>query len=511
MTSSMSKCKNKEHLQTILLCTLREEASISKIRGMDHILQQIWSLINEEWLDVNIVRFRCSSKLGIPVLTMPLEEATLLSEYGEENEKEASLEENDTEIQSDSSDEEEYRNGEYPYDRQKCGGCPVALIAKDVRFPPLSTVPMGTFAHQESEALYVNMMPISLASSESLPPCCLPYWPMIEQCVERTQQHRYRRDTGEEVGYLTIDERPVEPGNSQRRGGLHVESPGVLPVPPDSAAAEGATIFIAGPHGRYVPGVEHHWGQGLMMRNERVLGGIFMASNVSGTTAVWNASVNNPDGSIIGAHGNIERLRPLLGPPARILRAGELIWMTDRTPHESLPVPCKSNETPPRRQYFRLVIGTVSAWFADHSTPNPLGHLPPDSVRIVHGDKFSLHRELNTLYPLKGRYGNAEKVSKAREVQALRSLLYDCGLGHLYQRFLDFGITSPADIVKEANKSSSRSRHDRDWLLRDGKDGKKLLNEQAAYYYEHRQIDKLVRRAEALGSTKGTVVSSVKG
>ena len=185
--------------------------------------------------------------------------------------------------------------------------------------------------------------------------------------------------------------------------------------------------------------------------------------------------------------------------------------MTDRTPHESLPVPCKSNETPPRRQYFRLVIGTVSAWFADHSTPNPLGHLPPDSVRIVHGDKFSLHRELNTLYPLKGRYGNAEKVSKARKIQMLRSLLYDCGLGHLYQRFLDFGITSPADIVKEANKASRSSRCERDWLLRDGKDGKKLLNEQAAYYYEHRQIDKLVRRAEALGSTKGTVVSSVKG
>ena len=32
----------------------------------------------------------------------------------------------------------------------------------------------------------------------------------------------------------------------------------------------------------------------------------------------------------------------------------------------------------------------MSLWYADHSTPNPLGVLPdPDVTRIVTGDKFS--------------------------------------------------------------------------------------------------------------------------
>merc|ERR1712137_742416 len=64
------------------------------------------------------------------------------------------------------------------------------------------------------------------------------------------------------------------------------------------------------------------------------------------------------------------------------LQANELFWMTDRTPHESMPV---AEGT--RRQYFRLVAGKVDAWFAAHSTPNPLGTQP--DAKILNIDKFT--------------------------------------------------------------------------------------------------------------------------
>ena len=66
------------------------------------------------------------------------------------------------------------------------------------------------------------------------------------------------------------------------------------------------------------------------------------------------------------------------------LRAGELVWMTDSTPHESMPLARGT-----MRQYFRLVSGKISVWHSQHSTANPLGTVPPDDVKIAHGDKFA--------------------------------------------------------------------------------------------------------------------------
>ncbi len=62
----------------------------------------------------------------------------------------------------------------------------------------------------------------------------------------------------------------------------------------------------------------------------------------------------------------------------------ELCWLTDRTPHMALPV-----VHPTHRQFFRLVTKGVNVWYAKHSTPNPLGILPPESVRIIEVDKFA--------------------------------------------------------------------------------------------------------------------------
>jgi hypothetical protein len=67
------------------------------------------------------------------------------------------------------------------------------------------------------------------------------------------------------------------------------------------------------------------------------------------------------------------------------MEPGVLFWMTDRTPHESLPV-----QVAGWGQWFRLVSPNIAIWWAQHSTPNPTGLQLPDSVRVVEGDKFAL-------------------------------------------------------------------------------------------------------------------------
>ena len=62
-----------------------------------------------------------------------------------------------------------------------------------------------------------------------------------------------------------------------------------------------------------------------------------MASTVADSCEVWNAEVRDPAGCV-GAFGDCEHLRGLCGPGHR-LEAGQLCWLTDRTPHESLPLP----------------------------------------------------------------------------------------------------------------------------------------------------------------------------
>merc|ERR1712032_1600305 len=96
-----------------------------------------------------------------------------------------------------------------------------------------------------------------------------------------------------------------------------------------------------------------------------------------------NAVVEDP--RMIGHLGNCEHLREFLGPGTK-LKAGQLCWFTDRTPHESLPLPKGT-----KRQFFRLVTSHVDVWYADHSTANPTGVKPGERTRIIHGSKFKRH------------------------------------------------------------------------------------------------------------------------
>lgn len=176
--------------------------------------------------------------------------------------------------------------------------------------------------------------------------------------------------------YVTIHEERVEVGASHRRGGVHVERPGSITdkkgriLKQDWSDEEYRNIA---------------WGGGLPGGGDVPIDGIFMASNISGSCNVWPLVVESPE-RVSDEYGSLEHLRHLLGPPIST-EANKMYWMTDRTPHESAPIPPQPNgETFVNRQYFRLVMGKVSVWYTEHNTPNPLGILP--DAPLISGNKF---------------------------------------------------------------------------------------------------------------------------
>jgi len=207
----------------------------------------------------------------------------------------------------------------------------------------------------------VNMMPFVYGDNSSLPEELRCYQECIDACPILSS------DIGK-IFYLTVHESYVNLETAQRREGLHIETPG-------SILDENAPAFS--------PGKEHEWGRGMFFEPDHYEGGIYMASNVSNTSRIYDAIVDsNSMPGIVDAHGGCEHLRSLFGHKGTNLEAGQLIWMTDRTPHEALP-----HQNPGYRQFFRIVTSETSHWFAKHSTPNPNVH-PPGHVVIVRGDKF---------------------------------------------------------------------------------------------------------------------------
>lgn len=137
---------------------------------------------------------------------------------------------------------------------------------------------------------------------------------------------------------------------------------------------------------------------------------IYMASNTADSTSVYDALIcieplpvhhNAPgvgDGDFgglgltqkgtvcpVNAHGDIEHLRETLAGRETHLLPDAIYWMTDRTPHESLPLQAGT-----LRQYFRLVTSKVSLWYAEHSTANPKVPLP-EGITLIEGNKFSAY------------------------------------------------------------------------------------------------------------------------
>jgi len=223
----------------------------------------------------------------------------------------------------------------------------------------------------------INMMPFIL--SNKFKGTCLPkylraYWDsLITYCP--VDEDEYGK-----VCYLTIHESEIEENSSQRRPGVHTERPGRLELRYGSVdeidKGQGDSMIE-------LETVDNYWGYGMYDKTKMtVTGGIYMASTVADSCRVWDCQI--VDDTCIGHMGDIEHLRSLL-PESEVMEPNCLYWITDRTPHESLPLKKRTY-----RQFFRLVTSQVSLWFEDHSTKNPLGVVPdPNITKIVKGSKFN--------------------------------------------------------------------------------------------------------------------------
>ncbi|TPX72506.1 hypothetical protein CcCBS67573_g05809 [Chytriomyces confervae] len=218
--------------------------------------------------------------------------------------------------------------------------------------------------------VHVNMMPFKMVYPDPHLSSCHVRYPSHEYCdahVAKALPDNLKRyaaivaaclrrvpDEWGQVGYITVHESYVEEGKTQRRPGLHIESPGM--APPGQSCMDITVVNMKG--------------------------GIFVASNMADTCRVWDCLIED-HGKVVGHLGDISHLRKAIGgnEAGTSLGAGEICWMTDRTPHESLPQPKAGF-----RQFFRLVTSELSAWYEEHSTPSELGVAP--KCMIVKGNKF---------------------------------------------------------------------------------------------------------------------------
>ncbi|KXS20055.1 hypothetical protein M427DRAFT_401089 [Gonapodya prolifera JEL478] len=211
------------------------------------------------------------------------------------------------------------------------------------------------------------MMPILANNlSRTLPAECKDYLGIIYECVGQLSG----------VMYLTIDERSVPVGEAHRRPGLHCESPVVT-------KKEHPLAFLSEVGGdKFRP--FFRWGRGVVDRGSRTKqGGIYLASTVAHSSRVYPNVVLNA--SMAGKDGALGEIRYLLGPP-HDLEESRVYWMTDRTPHESLPLQGEPGQTV-YRQFFRLVAGPIDVWFSKHNTPSPFGVKPDCPISDIY--KFS--------------------------------------------------------------------------------------------------------------------------
>ena len=346
-----------------------ENCNLSKLRGCPYIVMRIWKEVRDFWKE----------KIILPPI----------------------------------KDKESLKKSGIRYQREVFKLCEESFKSEKY-FAPLR-LGMGYYDHNGRNYSFptptdinINMMPFVV--DENLKDCKLPgylqnYWPLIEACLRPQYARRYWHlwpkskipsDIGK-VYYLTIQESWVEPGNSQRRPGLHVDSPGSVKFKCEDHDAKHHGLDLVG-SGKSKHYNGHQWGLGCAHyvgeQNEELeeqeiqssvyvmQGGIYVASSVSGSSRVWNCGID-PVG--VGPLGDIEHLRFLLPGAGKVLDPGQLYWITDKTPHESLPLKERTY-----RQFFRLVTADVSLWYKDHSTANPLGVEPdPGITKIVVGNKFS--------------------------------------------------------------------------------------------------------------------------
>jgi hypothetical protein len=245
----------------------------------------------------------------------------------------------------------------------------------------------------------INMMPFKLFDiKKSLPSYLHKYIDVIYSLplhiiaasLEMKNKQKKNYSTKEHIAYLTIHESiMIHDGKSQRRDGLHIERPGRIKTNNGGYTVNFENTKLINYFNRNIKYdqlsvqekeyLEIRWGGGVMIGSKFPIDGIWFCSNIAETSAVYPVLIKNPK-EITTAHGGIELMRPILDKMCtkKLLKANELCWITDCTPHESLPLPAKNikNNEPIIRQFFRVVVGDITVWYSQHNTANPLGILP---------------------------------------------------------------------------------------------------------------------------------------
>lgn len=196
---------------------------------------------------------------------------------------------------------------------------------------------VASISFPEYSGLRCLMMPYIQGEPASVPDCYSPYADII--CRVFLKQG--------DIGYLTIDESPVEAGQPHR----------------GARAKHGRAIHTeAGkrPFGLYGWGGSG-WGDSTNVLLDRDVE-ILLANSIDGSCAVWNAE--HADTSWDGDIGHCAADYPY--ESAVMVRAGDVHRIGILTPHESLPVTASA-----RRQFLRIVGSGVHGR-EPYFTRNPL-------------------------------------------------------------------------------------------------------------------------------------------
>jgi hypothetical protein len=234
----------------------------------------------------------------------------------------------------------------------------------------------AAFPPPSSPHINVNMMPFDMDDLSSLPSSLEGYKSLIKQCMSSQFEDRVaraRRGSKKRVGYLTVHESVVKRGETQRRPGLHTETPGKCPlaeIVQKGGVSEPKCIWY------------HHWGMGHA-KADCFDGGIYVASNVAASTIFYDVEVKSSEVlNVVKADGGIDHLKSLFGRGI-LNEANDIYWMNDRVPHAGVVAEMEEGQV---RQFFRLVAGGVSLWFDEHSTKNEKVTLP-ENVQVIRGKK----------------------------------------------------------------------------------------------------------------------------
>ena len=190
----------------------------------------------------------------------------------------------------------------------------------------------------------IMMMPFYAHDVEgSLPESLKGYFPLVQKMIDNAPTHVQYWE--ENTAYLTIDEKFINEGVTQRKEGLHVD-------------------------GMYKGSLSGAWGGGGGGWGS-CGNGMLLVSNTDDLCKMW---LGEFEGVPVG-DGDCEHLRDQLSSKEEVVfKNGDVFWADGLCVHQSFAASAPTN-----RQFVRISLPNNSPWFEGYSV-NPLGILPSGEI-----------------------------------------------------------------------------------------------------------------------------------